>query len=141
MGNIDNLIKNEDLTPEQRRDHARKAGIASGKKRHERKLFLDAFRDLLSGKYEIDGEKQTGYDAISAKMIAEALGGNVKAFIAIRDTVGEKPTETIGFEDEDSELTGIKIRFVNKSKQSQSKEKDPKIVGEYTPPSNTEDGA
>ena len=35
MTNIQNLIKNEDLTPEQRRKNASKAGKASAKKRRQ----------------------------------------------------------------------------------------------------------
>lgn len=37
MANEQNLIRNEDLTPEQRRENARKAGIASGKARKKEK--------------------------------------------------------------------------------------------------------
>lgn len=36
-------------------------------------------------------------------------------------------------------VSEIKIKFVNKSRKINPGEKDPKIVGEYTPPSNTED--
>lgn len=35
-------------------------------------------------------------------------------------------------------LTDIKVSFVNKSNKAK-REKDPKIVGEYTPPTNTEE--
>ena len=88
--------------------------------------------------YEIENgsKKVTGYNAVAAALIKQALGGNVKAIVALRDSIGEKPKETV--EVENNELTGIKIKFVNKSKPKTTKEKDPKIVGEYTPPTNAE---
>ena len=96
----------------------------------------------MSGTYEVgekDEEKQTvgGYEAIAISMVKSAISGDVKAATFVRDTIGEKPKETV--ELENNELTGIKIKFVNKSKPKQSKETDPKIVGDYTPPLNTDD--
>ena len=41
----------------------------------------------------IDGEKKTGAEAITLAMIKKASTGDVSAFLAIRDTIGEKPTE------------------------------------------------
>ena len=126
-------------TSEEARKYGSKGGIASAESRKKKKLLREAFKTLLDGKYEIEEGKQLGgYDALATSMIKEALGGNVKAFVAIRDTIGEKPTDTIGFEESEN-LTGIKIKFVNKSKPNQKKEKDPKIIGEYTPPTNTEE--
>lgn len=48
MANEQNLIRNEDLTPEQRRENARKAGIASGKARKKRKAMKEQMEMLLS---------------------------------------------------------------------------------------------
>lgn len=38
-----------------------------------------------------------------------------------------------------TEVSAIKIKFVNKSLSNTKKETDPKIVGEYTPPSNSDE--
>lgn len=43
----DNLIKNSDLTPMQRRESARRAGIASGKARREKKTFREALKLMM----------------------------------------------------------------------------------------------
>lgn len=134
-GNIDNLRV---PTSEEARKNGKKGGEASGKSRKERRLLQDALQKQLSGMYEIENgsKKVTGYNAVAAALIKQALGGNVKAIVALRDSIGEKPKETV--EVENNELTGIKIKFVNKSKPKTTKEKDPKIVGEYTPPTNAE---
>lgn len=137
-GNIDNLIV---PSSEQARKNGSKGGIASGKKRAEKKMLQESLQKLLKGKYKIEtkeGEVKivSGYEAISESMVLEALKGNVKAFVAIRDTIGEKPTETVDFKNE--EVQGISIEFVNKSNKNNHLTGDPKIVGEYTPPSNTE---
>lgn len=134
-GNYQNLVQNKEQTPEERRANAHKAGIASGQSRRDKKHIQDALKRALDGKYEVDNKTLGGYDALALRMIKEALDGNVKAATFIRDTIGEKPKDTLEVESEN--LTGIKIKFVDKSNTRQTKEKDPKIVGEYTPPSNT----
>lgn len=48
MANIENLIPNENRTPEERRENARKAGIASGKARRQRKT-LAQIGDMIGG--------------------------------------------------------------------------------------------
>lgn len=136
---IDNLIKNSDLTPQERKEKAHKAGIASGKSRRYKKHLQDSLRKLLVGDYTIKNgdiiSTLQGYDAVATSMILQAISGNVKAATFIRDTIGEKPTDTL--ELGNNSPTGIKITFVDKS-NTKKKENDPKIVGDYTPPSNTE---
>lgn len=54
-----------------------------------------------------------------------------------RKPVEWRDKQEIGVDSES--LTGIKISFVNKSNSNKKKEIDPKIVGDYTPPSNVDD--
>lgn len=140
-GNPNNLVQNKEQTPEERRENAKKAGIASGQSRREKRYFQESLQKLLNGKYYIGDEENRkqlgGYDALAQAMILKAINGDVQAFKEIRDTIGEKPKDTVGFESES--LSGIKISFVNKSNPNKKKETDPKIVGDYTPPSNVED--
>lgn len=89
-GNINNLIKNEDLTPEQRRENARKAGLASAVAKKKRKTLREELLALLkTEKYQ---------ERISLSLIKQALDGNTKAFEVIRDTVGEKPGDKLELE-------------------------------------------
>ena len=107
MANEQNLIKNEDLTPEQRRKNASKAGKASAKKRQQNKTFKEIISKFLDGQVSDDRLKQQMIDfgfadkEVSNKSCAvfalwrEAIKGNTKAFELLRDTIGEKPIEQI----------------------------------------------
>lgn len=107
MANEQNLIKNEDLTPSQRRKNASKAGKASAKKRQQNKTFKEIISKFLDGQVSDERLKQQMIDfgfadkEVSNKSCAvfalwkEAIKGNTKAFELIRDTIGEKPIEQI----------------------------------------------
>lgn len=96
---IDNLIKNSDLTPQERKEKAHKAGVASGKARQEKKRLQESLRKLLVGNYAIKNgdiiSTLQGYDAVATSMILQAISGNVKAATFIRDTIGEKPVDEV----------------------------------------------
>lgn len=91
MANKDNLMSPEELnarlTPEERKENASKAGQASVEARRKRKTLKEELLALL--------ETNNYNEKISLSMITEALSGNTKAFIAIRDTIGEKPTDKL----------------------------------------------
>ena len=46
-----------------------------------------------------DGRESTGAMVIASAMFEKAMNGDVRAFIAIRDTVGEQPTTRTAIED------------------------------------------
>lgn len=95
-GNIDNLIRNEDLTPEQRRLNTSKAGKASAKAREEKKTFKAMLEILLEKELETkDGGKKTTREAILIGQIKEAIKGKTKAAEFIRDTMGENPKQVV----------------------------------------------
>lgn len=87
MANEQNLIKNENLTPEQRRANASKAGKASAKKRAERKTLREELLLLL--------KENKMQEKISLALLQKAQNGDTKAFEIIRDTIGEKPVEQV----------------------------------------------
>ena len=123
---------------EEARARGRKGGIASGKARAEKKRLKEAVESILSMRYDSEtGKKLTGYEMVALALFNKAKTGDDPAFNSIRDLTGEKPKETLEFESQ--EITGIKVKFVDKSNRSNRKEKDPKIVGDYTPPTNTEE--
>ena len=107
MANEQNLIKNEDLTPSQRRKNASKAGKASAKKRQQNKTFKEIISNFLDGQVSDERLKQQMIDfgfadkEVSNKSCAvfalwkEAIKGNTKAFELLRDTIGEKRIEQI----------------------------------------------
>lgn len=105
MANEQNLIRNEDLTPEQRRINASKAGKASAKKRRERKALKEQLEILLNlpltnndlkvklAKLGVKDEEMNNQMAMTIAIYQQAMKGNTKAYEIIRDTVGEKPIE------------------------------------------------
>ena len=96
-GNSENLIKNSEQTPEQRRARASKAGKASVAARRERKSFRETLQTLLELRIEDPDNPQfagTTQELLSVKLIGRALTDN-EAFKIIRDTIGEKPTDRI----------------------------------------------
>lgn len=112
MANLQNLIKNEDLTPSQRRKNASKAGKASAKKRQQNKTFKEIINKFLNGQVSDERLKQQMIEygfadkEVSNKSCAvfalwkEAIKGNTKAFELLRDTIGEKPQEKVNISGE-----------------------------------------
>lgn len=109
MANLQNLIKNEDLTPEQRRENGRKGGKASAAKRAKRKLMKDIAQTVLdmpceSGDLDEIGEivfesfpdanLTVGEMAVLA-VAKRAKKGDVAALQFLRDTAGEKPADKV----------------------------------------------
>ena len=102
MANIENLVPNEDRTPEERRANARKAGIASGVARRKKRDLREACLAILDMDVTTKaGETMTGAEAMVAKLFQQAMKGNIKAFIALRDTAGQKPVEKLVVSDVD----------------------------------------
>ena len=83
----ENLIKNEDLTPTERRLRAIKAGQASGEARRKRKELKDELLLLLG-----NGDAQT---RLCTALLERALKGDVRAFETVRDTIGQKPVDRV----------------------------------------------
>jgi len=93
MANIKNLIPQSHVLTV---DEASRGGVNSGKSRRERKTLARAIDDYLQSDHvDEDGETRTGVEIVARAVIKAAIGGNVKAFELIRDTVGEKPVTTV----------------------------------------------
>ena len=87
-------MSKEDLKPVRSKDEAKergqKGGIASGESRRKKKTIRETLEMMLSGKMP-DGT--TRQDAMVVALLEKALSGDVRAFEAIRDSIGEKPTD------------------------------------------------
>jgi len=93
-GRVENL---KTPTTEEARERGKKGGQKSGEARAKKKLLKDELLALLDMEIEDPESKKkvNTRNLISAKLIRECINGNVKAFVALRDTIGEKPAETI----------------------------------------------
>jgi len=124
MANEQNLIQNSERTPKERKEQARKAGIASGIARREKKLFRETLESLLtmpmkSGKdvpideiknfAGIKGKNISVQEAILIAQIQKAMRGDTRAAEYVRDTIGENPAVKVEAE-MDMDLT-IKIDY------------------------------
>ena len=93
-------------TKSEARERGKKGGIASGKKRREKKALKDTLEELLSMPLKggtianideiesiagIKGKNITMQEAIILSMLNKAAKGNVRAAEYIRDTIGEFP--------------------------------------------------
>ena len=75
---------------EEQREKARKAGKKSAEVRRARKTLREEFDLLLSGDItDKNGKTMNAQTAMSTAMLKEALKGNVRAYLAIRETLGE----------------------------------------------------
>ena len=102
---IDNLKKNSDRTPTERKELARKAGIASGNARREKKKLRELvetfgelpapekIRRVMTELGVSEKDMRTNNMAIVVGLFQKAIKGDVFAFNAIRDIKGEKPIE------------------------------------------------
>lgn len=110
MANEQNLIPNSKRSPSELREQTRKAGIASGKARREKKAMKETLEVLLSMSLEsgksvdIEGVKNIAalkgrnisvQEAIMLKQIEKAIEGDTKAAEYIRDTSGQKLKEAL----------------------------------------------
>ena len=105
-GNPDNLKGHglHERTAEEQRRIAVMGGKASGETRRRKKEIRevcnvllsmpanDALKGYLDKNIELPKDA-TVYDLMVARMTQEALKGNVKAFEAVRDSAGDKPTD------------------------------------------------
>ena len=109
MANEQNLIRNEDLTPKQRRENARKAGIASAKAKKERKAMKEQMEMLLTlpvkssktkevlKKLGIKSTEMNNQMALIVALYQTALKGgknSVTAFNTIMEMTEEKEKAT-----------------------------------------------
>lgn len=74
-------------TKKEARERGKQGGIKSGEARRKRKTLKEELLALL--------ETENYNQKISLSMIKEAEKGNVKAFLAVRDTIEENPKDKI----------------------------------------------
>ena len=106
-----NLIPFTELTEEQRREMAKKAGRASGAARARKKLMKDRLAELLAlpmkaGRLTRNVSSLAGFkdanvtveERIILAIATKAAKGDVKAAEFIRDTIGEAPVQEMRVE-------------------------------------------
>lgn len=117
-GRKENLLRAEDLTSEQLRERASKAGKASVEAKKRKKTMREALEYLmyhaelsepLKERMKAEGIKDDDMNhqmAITRSLIAKAEAGDVQAYNAICAMIGEKPAEKV-------EMSGGTVQTVN----------------------------
>ena len=96
MANENNLIPNDQRSPDEVRENARKGGINSGRSRREKRDLRKALEILLVREYtDKSGNTISVTVAITAKLFEQAMKGNIKAFETIRSTIGQDPVQKV----------------------------------------------
>lgn len=104
----ENLIPLQDRTEDERREMAKRAGVASGEARRKKRTLREMVR--LFGELKVEGkaarameelgiekDMQTRFMQGVVSLFNKANKGDVAAFNAIRDIIGEKPVDETKF--------------------------------------------
>ena len=105
--NKGNLVRNSDLTPQERREKASRAGKASVEARRKKKTMKEvleymlhnselkpALKQMLADE-GIDEEEMNHQMVITRSLIAKAEQGDVQAYNTICAMIGEKPADKL----------------------------------------------
>ena len=77
-------------------DEARKGGKKSGETRAKRKTMKEAFEILCSKEYtDAHGNRVDGVTLLCMKQFQAAMNGDTKAFVEIRNSLGEMPVQRV----------------------------------------------
>ena len=106
VGNIEKY--NDSLSPEQRRQAAKRASDASAKKRTAAKLWRESVENLMAGKLTEEEETQirrrfglpddvdlSQQDAVVAAVSQRAKAGDKDSAQFLRDTAGQSPAQLV----------------------------------------------
>lgn len=119
MAGADNLIPNEQRTPEERRANARKAGVASGKARRKKANLRKAFETILQAEVASPNVKkqleELGFDstnemALAMVMMQKAMKGNVRAFEQISKLTTTDVKDSLDKKEQKERIKSLKIK-------------------------------
>lgn len=120
MANKRNLMQYRSSTPEERRRNASKAGKASGEARRRKANLRQTMNAILTSEVDIPewtpilealGLDSTLETVISAAMVREAMNGNVKAFTAIKDVLGQTSKSETDLEEQKVRMAATKAKM------------------------------
>lgn len=138
MANEQNLIKNSERTPSERRENAKKAGVASGKARRKKANLKKAFETILqadvaspSVKKQLEdmGFETTNEMALAMVMMQKAMKGNVRAFEQISKLTTTDAKDSLDKREQKERIEALKLENEKRRKQMGTSEVDVKDDG------------
>ena len=127
----ENLIPFNKRTEEEQREIRSKGGKASGEARRRKADFRKTLNQLLTTEINSDewtpllnslGLESTLEAAVNMAMIKEAMSGNVKAYTAIRDTIGQTTKSEEDIKEQEERIQGVKLDNTAKRQQAKAEE-------------------
>jgi hypothetical protein len=119
MANEQNLIKNSERTPSERRENAKKAGEASGKARRKKANLKKAFETILQAEVASPNVKkqleELGFDstnemALAMVMMQKAMKGNVRAFEQISKLTTTDAKDSLDKKEQKERIKALQIK-------------------------------
>jgi len=119
MANEQNLIKNSERTPSERRENAKKAGVASGKARRKKANLKKAFETILQADVASPSVKKQledmGFDttnemALAMVMMQKAMKGNVRAFEQISKLTTTDAKDSLDKKEQKERIKSLQIK-------------------------------
>ena len=138
MANEQNLIKNSERTPSERRENAKKAGVASGKARRKKANLKKAFETILQADVASPSVKKQledmGFDttnemALAMVMMQKAMKGNVRAFEQISKLTTTDAKDSLDKKEQRERIEALKLGNEKLRKQIGTSEVDVKDDG------------
>ena len=138
MANEQNLIKNSERTPSERRENAKKAGVASGKARRKKANLKKAFETILQADVASPNVKKQledlGFDttnemALAMVMMQKAMKGNVRAFEQISKLTTTDAKDSLDKKEQKERIEALKLGNEKLRKQIGTSEVDVKDDG------------
>ena len=138
MANEQNLIKNSERTPSERRENAKKAGVASGKARRKKANLKKAFETILQADVASPNVKKQledmGFDttnemALAMVMMQKAMKGNVRAFEQISKLTTTDAKDSLDKREQKERIEALKLGNEKLRKQIGTSEADVKDDG------------
>ncbi|WP_112445307.1 MULTISPECIES: stress-induced protein [unclassified Streptococcus] len=138
MANEQNLIKNSERTPSERRENAKKAGVASGKARRKKSNLKKAFETILQADVASPNVKKQledmGFDttnemALAMVMMQKAMKGNVRAFEQISKLTTTDAKDSLDKKEQRERIEALKLGNEKLRKQIGTSEVDVKDDG------------
>lgn len=138
MANEQNLIKNSERTPSERRENAKKAGVASGKARRKKANLKKAFETILQADVVSPNVKKQledmGFDttnemALAMVMMQKAMKGNVRAFEQISKLTTTDAKDSLDKREQKERIEALKLGNEKRRKEMGTSEVDVKDDG------------
>lgn len=124
LANEENLIKNSERTPSERREIAKKAGIASGKARRKKAEFKKALEIVLSSQVQnqqlAEMLESMGYDntnemAIALMTVQKAMKGDLRAVELIARTGNQAVKDKLDKQEQKERIRALKLENQRKA--------------------------